>query len=432
MSFSAFLKQRDPIPIFGYLLFIGMMAVGYYYNLTFVQLGLVDLGERILGLSQAQTARDMALLALITCLVALAFGRWMKIRGWSRQFLVKLRLAFWVVAAQTLLTLAVTTVQNEAAFIAWIVLASLALGVGVPVTFSMTVDLIPRRDRGYAAAAITASAYFAAAVFSSRWELAYFRTQVLGIMVLGLISLGGLAFVKTPITARLAEQHKQPEFWFGRYTRRSLGGKAAINRKVLIMIILMFGIYFVDSLGFLRLLATPVYMDSAWQSPQLAPRLFIGVTHVIAALIAGVLYTALNERGLLFWIFGIFAMTHLMYTLNGRMDSNLAPPLAMPMLYAMADSLYTVVNFAIWADVSTPETISINTSYGVALSGWTATFLSTALAIRWQESGMPLERHLQIVDALSMLFFLALITLSFVPQKRTSPPGLAPEQRRSE
>lgn len=99
MSFSAFLKQRDPIPIFGYLLFIGMMAVGYYYNLTFVQLGLVDLGERILGLSQAQTARDMALLALITCLVALAFGRWMKIRGWSRQFLIKLRLAFWVVAA---------------------------------------------------------------------------------------------------------------------------------------------------------------------------------------------------------------------------------------------------------------------------------------------------------------------------------------------
>ena len=66
MSFSAFLKQRDPIPIFGYLLFIGMMVVGYYYNLTFVQLGLVDLGERILGLSQAQTARNMALLALIT------------------------------------------------------------------------------------------------------------------------------------------------------------------------------------------------------------------------------------------------------------------------------------------------------------------------------------------------------------------------------
>jgi MFS family permease len=426
------IQQRHPIPIFGYMLFIGMMAVGYYYNLTFVQLGLVDLGERNLGLSPTQTARDMALLALITCLVALAFGRWMKIRGWSQQFLVKLRLAFWVVAAQTLLTLAVTAVQNEAAFIAWIVLASLALGVGVPVTFSMTVDLIPRRDRGYAAAAITASAYFAAAVFSSRWELAYFRTQVLGIMLLGLIGLGGLTFIKNPITTHLAEQHKQPNFWFGRYTRRNLNSKKLINQKVLMMIILMFGIYFVDSLGFLRLLATPAYMNSAWQSPQLTTRLFIGVTHVIAALIAGVLYTALTERGLLFWIFGIFAMTHLMYTLNGRMDSNLAPPLAMPMLYAMAVSLYTVVNFAIWADVSTPKTISVNTSYGVALSGWTATFLSTALAIRWQEGGMPLERHLQIVDALSMLFFLALIVLSFFPQKRTSHPGLTAGQRRSE
>jgi hypothetical protein len=119
-----------------------------------------------------------------------------------------------------------------------------------------------------------------------------------------------------------------------------------------------------------------------------------------------------------------------MYTLNTRMGSNLTPPLAMPMLYAMAVSLYTVVNFAIWADVSTPETISMNTSYGVALSGWTATFLSTALAIQWQENGLPLEQHLQIVDALAMLFFLALIGISFFPQKRSFQPISTSKQRR--
>jgi hypothetical protein len=27
-------------------LFVGMMATGYFYNITFVQLGLVDLGAR--------------------------------------------------------------------------------------------------------------------------------------------------------------------------------------------------------------------------------------------------------------------------------------------------------------------------------------------------------------------------------------------------
>ena len=39
--------------LFGFLLFVGMMAAGYYYNLTFVQLGLDDFGTRWLGLSEA-------------------------------------------------------------------------------------------------------------------------------------------------------------------------------------------------------------------------------------------------------------------------------------------------------------------------------------------------------------------------------------------
>jgi hypothetical protein len=32
--------------VLGCLLFVGMMATGYFYNITFVQLGLVDLGAR--------------------------------------------------------------------------------------------------------------------------------------------------------------------------------------------------------------------------------------------------------------------------------------------------------------------------------------------------------------------------------------------------
>jgi hypothetical protein len=130
------------------------------------------------------------------------------------------------------------------------------------------------------------------------------------------------------------------------------------------------------------------------------------------AFVAGVLYDALDVRQLFYWIFGIFALTHLMYSFSARAGTA-AAPLAMPMLYATAVSLYTVVNFALWADLSTPRTIGRNVAIGVAVSGWTATFISTALAITWASQGMPLERHLNIVDSLSMLFFIVLIFLAW-------------------
>lgn len=57
-------ESASLIRIFGVGLFVGMMAAGYYYNLTFVQIGLEDFGTRILGLSASSVARDMALLAL--------------------------------------------------------------------------------------------------------------------------------------------------------------------------------------------------------------------------------------------------------------------------------------------------------------------------------------------------------------------------------
>lgn len=40
------LEERNRPVISGYFFFTGMMATGYFYNLTFVQLGLHDLGAR--------------------------------------------------------------------------------------------------------------------------------------------------------------------------------------------------------------------------------------------------------------------------------------------------------------------------------------------------------------------------------------------------
>jgi hypothetical protein len=103
----------------------------------------------------------------------------------------------------------------------------------------------------------------------------------------------------------------------------------------------MFGIFFIDSLGFLRIIDTPILIDGAWQSVE-----------------------------------------------------------------------------------ATPRTIAGNTAISVALSGWTATFLSTALAIRWHTQGMPLDEHLRLVQALALLFLLAMLTLAALGRA-------APGERRS-
>jgi len=418
--FITCLRQRRWITLLGYVLFTGMMSVGYYYNVTFVQLGLVDLGVRRIGMTETTVAAHMAVLALLTCILAVAVGAMMRWRGWSQQFAIKLRMAWLVVCLQTLLTALAPTINSESGFLTWIVAASLALGVGVPATFSMTVDLIPTADRGHVAAVITALAYFASAVFSTSWRIEAFTQQFLLIMLPGCIGLGAFLFGIPGIVRQLGRQHRDPAFGRGRFVRKETTHRFGVNPRLIALIILMFGIYFIDSLGFLRLLETPVYMNTAWQSPDTDVRLLIAGMHIVGALTAGILYSAVQIRSLFLWIFGIFALVHLLYGMHVTIGYAGSAPLAMPILYAVAVSLYTVVNFAIWADISTPHTISLNAAVGVALSGWTATFISTALAMQWQSVGITLADHIHIVNAAALLFFIAVLALIYLHQENVA------------
>jgi MFS family permease len=418
---SKALKTINWPMLFGYFLFVSMMAAGYYYNLTFIQLGLEDFGTHWLGLSEAVVARDMALLALFTCGIALSFGWYMKIHGWGSQFRKKLMVSFGVVLTQTILTAVIPAVQSELGFIIWLMLASATLGFGVPAMFSLTIDLVPVKQRGTAAALVTALAYTAAETLSDEWTFEFFRTRLLWVLAFGSLGMGVLTFIHHPWLEALAKQHEDPRFALGRFIHHREGEVPRPSRRIRGLILIMFGIYFVDSLGFLRLLKIPGFMEGTWQSPLITDRIFISVVHVVGALIAGVLYSALSERQLFTWILGLFALTHLQYSLHIRATGSAQVNLSMPMLYALAVSLYTVVNFAIWADLSTPETISMNSALGVALSAWTATFLSTGLAIYWQGKGLILSRHIQIVDSLAALLFLGMLILAFMRKSEGNP-----------
>ena len=105
-------RLGDPkwVPLVGVLSGVAVLSAGYYYNLTFVQLGLIDLGTRLVGMSARSVSGVMAVFALAAFGIAAGAGWLMDRRGWSSNLRVKLRILFVVVAVQTGLTLVVTLV----------------------------------------------------------------------------------------------------------------------------------------------------------------------------------------------------------------------------------------------------------------------------------------------------------------------------------
>ena len=410
MKLFDFVRTRQWVPITGYLIYVSSLTAGYYYNLTFVQLGLIDLGTRRIGMGPEEVSIVMGGLALLTLLAAVASGVLMDRRGWSTELTVKFRLLLLVIAVQLALTVAAPHVATPEQFVLWVVVCSMALGLGIPVTFSFMIDFIPVRDRGYVAAVVAGLSFFAAALYPVEWRIEEFSTvmsvaMVPAVVVLAVLSVKRFAFVDT-----LARQHEL--FGTGRFCR----ARPVRTTSVTLWgpIVLMFGVFFIDSLGFLRIIETPIYIYTSWQSPDLSTRLFIAVMHVVGALAAGVLYTNFDRKWLFLWVFGLFAFTHLQYVFHLRFGAGGTPPLALPMFYVLAVSFYTTLNFALWPDLSTPETIGTHTALGVGVAGWLATFASTALALYSEGIELSLLDHLTYVNALALLFAVTLPVLLYV------------------
>ena len=384
----------------GYLFYVAVLAAGYYYNLTFVQLGIIDLGTRLVGLTASQVSGVMAGFAVAALVVAVTTGRMMDSTGWSSDLRVKLRILFFVIAGQTVLTVTAPLVETPVHFIVWVSVCSATLGVGMPVAFSLMIDLIPIRHRGAIAAVVAGLAFFAAAVYPLQWRLEEFAPVMSlliapAVVVMGVLAFGGLRLVR--VWSRQYEQ-----FGVGRFVRGEGAGTA--RYAFWISVVLMFSVFFIDSLGFLRIIDTPVFIYTSWQSPRFGVRLFIGLSHVLGAAMAGVLYTVFGRRWLFLWILGLFAFTHLLYTFQlGTAPSGIDPPLSLPFFYVLAVSFYTTFNFALWPDLSTPANIGVNTGLGVGIAGWLASFLSTSLALYSRDIGLSLLAHLRYVNALALL-----------------------------
>ena len=418
MSIGTAARRGDWQVLFGYAFFVALLTGGYYYNVTFVQLGLLDLGTRLVGLSETAVSGWMATLALVTLTTAVVFGVAMDRRGWSSSLPAKLRILFGVVVAQVVLTSVAPFVRTAPQFGAWILLASVSMGVGFPATFALTIDFVAVRDRGAVAATATALTYFLANVYPLDWQIGAFSRVVVAAMVPGVVLLGVLVFRPPAFLDRLAGHHEQ--FGVGRFCR---DGPVSIREAAfLVPLVLMFGVFFVDSLGFLRILDTPSLVLASWQSPDFSTHLLLAVVHVVGAVMAGVLYTSFDRRVLFLATFGLFSFTHLLYTFDIRismwfptLSTGPSSPLN-PAFYALAVSFYTTLNFALWPDLSTPETIGTHSAVGIGLAGFLSTFLSTALALYFQSTSVSLLDHLNLVNALALLLFVGLAAGIYVRQ----------------
>jgi MFS family permease len=391
----------------GYGGYIALLTAGYYYNLTFVQLGLIDLGTNRLGMPAYNVSLVMAVLALVALAASVVAGLLMDRRGWSGDLRAKLRLLTAVIAVQLLLTTAAPLLTTPAWFGVWVVVCATSIGIGMPVTFSLMADLIPVRDRGFAAAVPAGLAFFVATLYPRQWEVEQFSAVMATAMLPAVVVLAVLALRPSRLVDQLARQDLGP----GRFTVRP--APTASTPAFALAVAAMFAVFFIDSLGFLRIIDTPAYISTSWQSPDLGVRLFIAVSHVVGAAMAGVLYTTFHWRWLLVWVYGLFGFTHLLYTFHLATAADAAPPLVLPGTYVLAVAFYTTLNFALWPDLSTADTIGTRCAVGVGVAGWLASFLSTSLALASGATGVTLLTHLRYVDALALLLLLAVPVLFY-------------------
>lgn len=243
-------------------------------------------------------------------------------------------------------------------------------------------------------------AFFVAALYPFDWRLEEFAIVMSVAMVPAWFVLTALAF--RPSSLVDAMNGRRDRIGPGRFCRDDVREGAGPGFGTVVAA--MFFVFFIDSLGFLRIIEAPVYITTSWQSPEFGTRAFIAVTHVIGAAMAGVMYTAFGRRRLLTWIFGLFAFTHLLYTFHIRTAvQGMDPPLTLPLFYVLAVSFYTTLNFAVWPDMSDDSNLAMRTAIGVGVAGWLASFLSTSLALFSEWADVSLLEHLTHVNALALL-----------------------------
>jgi MFS family permease len=403
--------------------YVVVLSAAYYYTLTFVQLGVTEVAMERLGLSMELVAVAMGLLAAVTLVVTLGSGWAMDRFGWGRTLQHKFRLLFGLLLLQVGVTVALTAVSSFTGLLLWIVSCSVPLGVAIPFAFSLLLDLVAPAWRGYAAGAVAGCAFLLAVFLPFEWTVGSFVPAAVTVLAPVVLLLGVLSVSPGVLGAGVTRAVGVDQSQFDQHGRVEL--LDVLTVPALVGLVLLFGAFFVDSLGFVRIVETPAYVDSSWQSPDYGTRLAIGGTHVAGGLAAGFVYARAGSLWLFAASFALFGTAQCLYVYDIVAGGPAALGLGTPLVYVLAVSCYTTVTFALWPDLATRATVGRYTAVGVGVGGWLATFTSTGLALLSDRRGLALELHLLVAGSVSV-GFLALTAslwyLTAVPTKQ--PPRL--------
>ena len=377
------------VSLFRLFIMVGMLAGAYIYNVKFIQIGIPALGRDILHLAPLELGAIMASLAILTCIIALIWGFRVDALCWSVEKKVNAVLIIGIF--QLFLTVWAPYIISVAALLFWVLLTSLTLGIGIPISLPLFFELVPPRNRGLIAGLISGGAYSIGNLSIVPWttydlmlEAVFFMAP--GLLALLIIKLFGLF----------------PTFFYDEPDEQKLIGRFP-TASIAPLLILMFTIFFIDSLGFLRIIEEPSLIIRTWNSP-LQTRAILAVIHLITGILAGLLYQKTNG-----WVIGLVSLglfivadfAFVQYSPTWS-DNRL---LFIALIYCTTVSVYTVNNFCLWSDVSTRKNIGKNASLGIAVGGWLASFLSTALAYYLHET-TPFNLHLLFPAILAMIAFI--------------------------
>lgn len=380
----------------GHLLVIGFLVGGYVYNIKFIQVGIPYLGKQVLHVDTTTMGIDMALLAIITAVIAIAWG----FRADKLHLTIRKRIDILIIVGivQMVLTAWAWFMIDPSQLLPWIVCTSIVLGIGIPVSFPLVFELIPRKDRGIVAGLTAGLAFFVGNISPFPWTIAGLAQEALMMMVPGLA-----AFVVIRLLGFIAKwfpEKNDYSNYTGRFTSHSISWVVG----------LMFAIFFVDSLGFLRILAEPTLYIQTWAAP-VETRWILGVVHLFAGIGAGILYAKSDE-----WKEGILALV-LFIIADIAFSFYLPPPLmssdvvlTIASLYCATVSIYTAINFAIWADLSTHENATKIAALGIGIGGWLSSFLSTTAA-ELLEPAVTFQVHLLLPAIISAVMLVLVIYL---------------------
>nr|MDO8111715.1 hypothetical protein [Candidatus Sigynarchaeota archaeon] len=396
----------------GQFLVISLMIGAYVYNIGFIQLGIPNLGKIKLGIDPNIMGFYMALLAIITASIAVIWGYHLNKKNLS--VLKKIDLTLVATFLQLLLTIWAGLMMDPWQLPEWIVLTSVVLGLAIPVSFSLMFDVIPRKNRGLVAGLIAGLAFFLANTSPFPWTIDGFVQESLVSMIPGLLVFALIRlFGKMP---SCFPKHTDIEAHEGRFA----------SHNIILVLVLMFTIFFVDSLGFLRIIAEPAIYNQTWHS-SIETRGILAVVHLITGIGAGFLYARKNE-----WTTGILALLLLMIAdAFFLLETSLMPSttiLLIASVYCSAVSTYTAINFAIWADISNKDNAVKNAALGIGIGGWLSTFLSTMVAEILQPV-VSFQAHLIFPITIAAVGIGAFFLIAVIhrQQNRESPRTKSPE-----